>query len=218
MTTDVAVPWLGVLLLGVWHGVNPGMGWLFAVALGLQEGRGSAVWRSLSPLAAGHALAVGMAVALAVVLGQWVPLEPLRWAVAAILVGFGAWRLLRGRHPRWVGMRVSPRQLATWSFLMASAHGAGLMLMPFVLGEGAPGSAGVHHMMHAAIVPGLDPIGIAGLGTTLAHTAGYLLATGLVALLVYRRLGLRQLGRLWLNLDLVWGAALVATGVLTPFL
>lgn len=217
MTTDVAVPWLGVLLLGVWHGVNPGMGWLFAVALGLQEGRGSAVWRSLSPLAVGHALAVGMAVAVAVLVGQWVPLEPLRWAVAGILVAFGAWRLLRGRHPRWVGMRVSPSQLATWSFLMASAHGAGLMLMPFVLGERAPGGAGAHHMMHAGIVPGLDPAGMVGLGTTLAHTAGYLLATGLVALLVYRRLGLRQLGRLWVNLDLVWGAALVVTGVLTAF-
>ncbi|HEU5305135.1 MAG TPA: hypothetical protein VFU40_10865 [Gemmatimonadales bacterium] len=215
MTGEVAVPWVGVLLLGVWHGVNPGMGWLFAVALGLQEGRGSAVWRSLSPLAAGHALAVGVAVAVAVLLGQWVPLEPLRWAVAGILVAFGAWRLLRGRHPRWVGMRVSPRELATWSFLMASAHGAGLMLVPFVLGEGALNGVGTHHVMHAALVPALDQVSSLGVGTTLAHTAGYLLATGLVALLVYRRLGLRLLGKLWVNLDLVWGGALVATGVLT---
>ena len=215
MTGEVAVPWLGVLLLGAWHGVNPGMGWLFAVALGLQEGRGGAVWRSLSPLAAGHALAVGVAVSVAMLLGQWMPLEPLRWAVAGVLVGFGAWRLLRGRHPRWVGMRVSPRQLATWSFLMASAHGAGLMLMPFVLGKQAPAGEEVHHLMHAGIVPGLDRVGRLGVETTLAHTAGYLLATGLVALLVYRRFGLRLLGRLWLNLDLVWGGALVATGVLT---
>jgi hypothetical protein len=123
MSADAAVPWMGVLLLGVWHGVNWGWGGC-SRSLGLQE-VGSAVWRSLSPLAAGHALAVGVAVAVAVLLGQWLPLELLRWAVAGTLVMFGGWRLLRGRHPRWVGMRVTPRELATWSFLMASAHGPG---------------------------------------------------------------------------------------------
>jgi hypothetical protein len=212
-----AGPWVGVLLLGVWHGINPGMGWLFAVALGMQEGRGSAVWRSLPPLAAGHALAVGAAVLGAMLLGELLPLEALRWLVGGVLVAFGVWRMVRGRHPRWVGMRVTPRELATWSFLMASAHGAGLMLLPFVLGSTAPAATGSVHLAHAAMLP-LGALGQGGLGAALAHTVGYLAATGLVALVVYRKLGLRLLGRLWINLDLVWGGALVLTGVVTTLL
>ncbi|HUF36187.1 MAG TPA: hypothetical protein VMN37_09565, partial [Gemmatimonadales bacterium] len=211
--------WAAMLGLGLWHGVNPGMGWLFAVALGMQEQRASAVWRSLPPLAAGHALAVGAAVLVALLAGRALDPDAVRWAVAAALAGFGAWRLIRGRHPRWVGMRVSPRELATWSLLMASAHGAGLMVMPFVLEPAA--AAGAHHghgVMHAAMLPGLAGADLAGLWATLLHTAGYLLATGGLALLVYRKLGLRRLKALWVNLDLVWGVALVLTGLLTPLL
>jgi hypothetical protein len=210
--------WLALLGLGLWHGINPGMGWLFAVALGMQEQRASAVWRSLGPLAAGHAVAVGAAVLVAMLAGRALDQGTVQLGVAAVLVGFGGWRLARGRHPRWVGMRVSPRELATWSLLMASAHGAGLMVMPFVLEPGAvAGAAHGHGAMHAALLGAAQPP-MAGLGATLLHTAGYLLATGGVALVVYRRLGLRMLQRVWVNLDIVWGIALVATGLLTPFL
>jgi len=211
--------WAVLLGLGLWHGLNPGMGWLFAVALGMQEQRASAVWRSLPPLAVGHAVAVGAAVALAVIAGRAMDPQALRWGIAGILIGFGAWRLARGRHPRWVGMRVSPRELATWSLLMASAHGAGLMVMPFVLEPAAAaGAAQAHSVLHAALVPSVSQPDLAGIWATLLHTAGYLVATGGLALLVYRKLGLRLLSTVWVNLDVVWGIALVVTGFLTPLL
>jgi hypothetical protein len=138
-------PWLGLFLLGGLHGVNPGMGWLFAVALGLQEGSGRAVWRALPPMAVGHALAVAVAIALAALLCLLLAAVELRWLVAAALGGTGLLHLLRRRHPRYGGMRVGARQLVVWSFLMASAHGAGLMAVPFLpaaaLDARAPGAA-----------------------------------------------------------------------------
>jgi hypothetical protein len=210
-----------LVALGIWHGLNPGMGWLFAVALGLQEERGSAVGRALVPLALGHGVAIAAAVVAAALLGMVIPLTVLKWGVAVVLVLFGIDRLVRGRHPRWVGMRVKPRELALWSFLMASAHGAGLMVVPFVLGDaGGSGdvaaAAGGHaHHLHgaqASILPGAD----AALFATALHTAGYLLVTAVLAAVVYRKLGLRLLRTAWVNLDLVWGAALIATGLLTP--
>jgi hypothetical protein len=193
------------------------MGWLFAVALGMQEQRASAVWRSLGPLAAGHAVAVGAAVLVAILAGQALDQRAVRIAVAAVLVSFGVYRLVRGRHPRWVGMRVTPRELATWSLLMASAHGAGLMVMPFVMAPSAA-QAHAHVALHASLVPGLGAASLAGPAATLLHTAGYLLATGVLALIVYRWLGLRMLRTVWVNLDIVWGLALVGTGLLTPLL
>jgi hypothetical protein len=218
VTGGTAWSWAALLGLGVWHGINPGMGWLFAVALGMQEQRASAVWRSLGPLAAGHAVAVGAAVLVAIVAGQALDHQVVQLGVAGVLVGFGVWRLVRGRHPRWVGMRVSPRELATWSLLMASAHGAGLMVMPFVVEPAAAGAMHGHAAMHASIVPGLGAAQWSGVWATLLHTAGYLLATGALALLVYRKLGLRMLRTVWVNLDILWGIALVATGLLTPLL
>ena len=209
----------GLLALGAWHGLNPGMGWLLAVALGLQEERGRAVWRALPPLAAGHALAVAAAVAVAALAGRWIPLEPLRWIVAALLVLLGLQKILRSRHPSYGGMRVGLRQIAVWSFLMATAHGAGLMVVPLVLGDAA-GSGSGHGPMHA-VPSGAAADGaaeLAGASATLLHTAGYLAVTGLAALIVYRWVGLRWLRTGWLNMDLVWGVALVLTGLLTPLL
>jgi hypothetical protein len=209
--------WIALAGLGAVHGVNPGMGWLFAVALGLQEGRARAVWRALSPLALGHALAIGVAVVAALVVGLVVPAETLRWIVGGALVTLGGARLVRHRHPRYGGMQVGFRELTVWSFLMASAHGAGLMLLPFLVGadvHGARPSAHTAHFMAASIIPGLpvsEPVSIGILATAL-HTAGYLLVTGLVALLVYRKLGLRMLRTMWLNLDMIWAGALVVTG------
>src|SRR5438132_9013994 len=126
--------WKMMLLLGAYHGINPGMGWLFAVALGMQQGSARGVLRALPPIALGHGLSVG-AVLLAAALAQLVvPLGVLKVAVASILVAFGLYRLWRHRHPRYGGMRVGFRDLTTWSFLMASAHGAGFMVLPFAMG------------------------------------------------------------------------------------
>jgi hypothetical protein len=126
--------WL-MLLLGTYHGINPGMGWLFAVALGMQEQRGSAVGRVLVPIAVGHALSIGTVVVAAAFLGMALPQEAIRFSVAALLFGLGIFSLVRHYHPRWVRMRVDFRDLTLWSFLMASAHGAGLMLLPVLLGS-----------------------------------------------------------------------------------
>jgi len=129
--------WAALLALGAFHGINPGMGWLFAVALGLQERRRRAVLWSLVPIALGHALSIGAVVLVVGLAQEAIPMEWLRWPIGAGLVLFGGYKLFRMRHPRWVGMKVSFRDLVTWSFLMASAHGAGLMLVPVLLGWSA---------------------------------------------------------------------------------
>ena len=126
-----------LVMLGAYHGINPGMGWLFAVALGMQERRRAAVCRALLPLGMGHALAVGAAVAIAVLAGAVIPIRHLRWPVAGVLLVLGVSRLFRHHHPRWVGMRVGSGGLTVWSFLMASAHGAGLMVAPIFLNMAA---------------------------------------------------------------------------------
>jgi hypothetical protein len=197
------------------------MGWLFAVALGMQEGRTRAVWRALSPLALGHALAVGAAVLAAAALGRLIPPQALAWIVGGMLLGLGALRLVRHRHPRYGGMRVGFRELTTWSFLMATAHGAGLMVLPLLVGGAGVkpvGGAGSHamHLAHASLLPVSDSMNT-GLEATAMHTAGYLLVTGLIAVVVYRKVGLRMLRTMWINLDLIWGVALVVTGGVALF-
>lgn len=231
MNVDLTWPLVTLLLLGAFHGINPAMGWLFAVALGLQEKRRGAVWFSLIPLAAGHAAAVAMAVALAAAAGLVMPMSLLRWVVAALLVTLGVAQLVRHRHPRWGGMQIGARDLAIWSFLMASAHGAGLMVLPFIFG-GAPATKASHgahgtnsdavsaslgtHAEHVSMMfagwTGEPLIGVLG---TLVHTAGYLLVMGLVAVVVYEKVGLTLLRKAWINLDLIWASALIVTAVLT---
>jgi hypothetical protein len=208
-----SVSWPALLALGAGHGINPAMGWLFAVALGLQRQSRGAVWGSLGPLAVGHALAIAAAIAAAGLVGLVVPLEVLKWVTAGLLVGLGGFRLVRARHIAYGGMRMDSRELATWSFLMASAHGAGLMVLPLVLGD-LPTEGHAHHVMSASLagVTGFDLVGVL---PALVHTAGYLLVTGLIAVVVYERVGLRFLRRAWVNLDLVWAVALVATGIAT---
>ncbi len=252
MSAEPLVPWAALLLLGAWHGINPGMGWLFAVALGLQEQSRRAVWRALAPVALGHGAAIAAAIALGVAAGLVVPVGHLKLVVAGVLLAFGLFRVVRGRHPlwaRWGGMRVGARDLSVWSFLMASAHGAGLMVLPFVLGVTlSPGQASLdpaahagHHTAAALVAPvaatlpapmdgshaghshGAAPTGLprgplAGIAVALVHTGAYLLVMGLMAIIVYEYVGLRFLRRLWVNLDLVWGPALIATAVLTPFI
>jgi hypothetical protein len=188
------------------------MGWLFAVALGLQERRRGAVWRALPPLAAGHAMAVASAVFLAAVAGVVLPPGVLRSLIAAALVGFGIYRLVRPRHPRFGGMRMGAAGLATWSALVASTHGAGLMVVPVLLGTPSAAAPGPHGVHAAAILQGPEPIVLLAAAI---HTLGYLLVAGGVAALVYEKLGLRLLGRAWFNLDLLWGGALILTGAAT---
>jgi hypothetical protein len=200
-----------LLGMGAFHGINPGMGWLFAVALGMQEQRRAGVLRALLPLGAGHALAIAAAVALALMAGAVAPLRDLRWPVAAILVALGASRLVRHRHPRWVGMRVGMGGLTLWSFLMASVHGAGLMVVPVFLAMAMPGAEMSDHVM-AGSAP------VAAVFATFVHAVGYLLVTAAVALLVFEKLGVGMLRKAWLNLDFVWGPALIATGVITALL
>lgn len=203
--------WL-MLLLGAYHGINPGMGWLFAVALGMQEQKGSAVAKSLVPIALGHASAIGSVVMVAAFLGTTLPLLSIRYSVAALLVGLGIVSLVCHWHPRWVRMRVGFRDLTAWSFLMASAHGAGLMVVPVLLRSStveAHAQMAGHSHMSSAVSP------LAGMLATGIHTVGYLAVTGLVAWAFYRKLGLALLRKTWFNFNLVWGAALVSTGLFT---
>lgn len=203
--------WL-MLLLGAYHGVNPAMGWLFAVALGMQEQKGSAVAKSLVPIALGHALAIGSVVMVAVFLGTSLPVVIIRYCVAGLLVSLGVFSLVSHWHPRWVRMRVGFRDLTAWSFLMASAHGAGLMVLPVLLGSSTV-EAHAHMAGHSHMSSTASPM--AGILATAIHTLGYLAVTGLVAWAVYRKLGLAIVRKTWFNFNLLWGAALVATGIFT---
>jgi hypothetical protein len=208
-------PWISLAALGAFHGLNPAMGWLFAVALGLQERRLGAVVAALGPIALGHALAIGLAAVAAGLLGLVIPPRPLLAVGGAALLGFAAYKVAtRFRHPRWVGMRVGPPELALWSFLMATAHGAGLMLVPVLVrlrGEGVPGAAA--HGGHAGHHP---PVADDALTTAAAavglHTAAMLAVAAALAVVVYQKLGVGVLRRAWVNLDLVWVGALAVTG------
>lgn len=213
VVASATTEWALLIGLGAFHGINPGMGWLFAVALGMQERRRGAVVRALGPLAVGHALAVAGAVGAALAIGAVIPLAWLRWPIAGVLVSLGALRFFRHRHPRWAGMRVSLTGLTVWSFLMATAHGAGLMVVPVFVSMSMTDRDG--HMHHMAATR-------AGAGTALLatglHALGYLAVTAFIAVLVFEKLGVGVLRRAWLNLDLIWAAALMATGTLTLLL
>jgi hypothetical protein len=204
--------WHAMVFLGAYHGINPGMGWLFAVALGMQRGSARGVWGALPPIALGHAAAVG-AVLLTVGLAQVViPLDTLRVIVAAMLTMLGVYRLWRHRHPRYGGMQVGFRDLTVWSFLMASAHGAGFMVVPFVMSapsmlSAAAGHEHMHHMVAATNGAADGAMAVA------VHTLSYLVVMTVAAWVVYRKLGLSLLRKAWLNVDWVWAGALVLTGL-----
>ena len=200
-----------LLALGAGHGINPAMGWLFAVALGLQRESRGAVWGALGPLAAGHALAIAAAILVAGIVGQVLPLDLLKTGTALLLIGLGLYRLVRSQHVRFGGMQVGARELAIWSFLMASSHGAGLMVLPLVMGDMPTQHA--HHLVRASLFG--PELGTSGIVAAVIHTAGYLLVTGLIAVVVYERVGTRFLRTAWINLDLIWAVALIVTGVAT---
>jgi hypothetical protein len=207
-------PWLAVFGLGMFHGINPAMGWLFAVALGLQEQRRAAVFRALPPMVLGHALSIGIIIAVLLLARVTVPPRTLKIAAAAILFAFGLYRLLRSRHPNWVGMQVGFGDLTLWSFIMASAHGAGLMLVPFFLPSSAAGESHHHdaHQMHALAFANFSAPSLL-IAAVVIHTLGYLVTTVLVAIVVYEKLGVAILRHAWFNIDLLWMLALMITGV-----
>jgi hypothetical protein len=202
--------WATLFMLGAYHGINPGMGWLFAVALGMQRHSGRVVWQSLLPIAAGHALSIGLVVGLALVVGVALPQGYVKYVVAAVLLALGFYRLIRKWHPHWGGMQVGFRDLTIWSFLMATAHGAGLMLIPVLLGMSAMRYAHPGMQMHALIMSDGPWVGVAAV---LVHTLGYLLITGVAAFVVYEKVGLNLLRKAWVNLDMVWATALIVTAV-----
>jgi hypothetical protein len=206
-------PWLAVFGLGMFHGINPAMGWLFAVALGLQEQKRAAVFRALLPIALGHALSIGIIIAAVLLARVSLPHRTLKIAAAAILFAFGLYRLLRSRHPNWVGMRVGFGDLTLWSFIMASAHGAGLMLVPFFLQSPNVEAAHQHdtHGMHALAFANFSAPSLL-MAAVAVHTLGYLLLTALLAIVVYEKLGVAILRRAWFNIDLIWMVALMMTG------
>jgi hypothetical protein len=210
------VPVLSMMAFGAYHGLNPGMGWLFALSLGLQRRSDRAIWSSLLPIAAGHALSL-LVVALLVVAGaRFLSTSMLEIATALALIGFGTYKIFNYyRHPRWVGMQVGIRDLTWWSFLMATAHGAGLMIAPLVLSMSTPGSmagehAGHDHSAHhAAMIALPDPAVTLGI---LVHTLAMLAVMALVAWVVYKKFGLQILRSHWINFDLIWAAALLTVG------
>ena len=193
------------------------MGWLFAVALGLQEQKRAGVLRALPPMVLGHALSIAIIIIAVLVARISVPHRTLKIAAAAILFAFGLYRLFRSRHPTWVGMRVGFGDLTLWSFIMASAHGAGLMLVPLFLM--LPDAAHARHMGSHVAMEQTCALGFANFNapslltaSVAVHTFGYLLTTAGIAILVYEKLGVGMLRRAWFNIDLVWMLALMITG------
>lgn len=201
--------WLTVVALGLYHGLNPAMGWPLAVANGLAERSGAAVLRTVLPLGGGHFAAMAVVLVPFAALAWYVQWSaPIRVGAGALVLLFGAWKLVDRRHPRALA-RVPPSRLAWWSFLMATAHGAGLMLVPFALGLclQAPDRA------HASVAEALARSDVAtAVSVAVVHTLAMMLAGVAMAFAVYRWLGLKFLRLAWFNLDAVWGASLVVAG------
>ena len=206
-------PWAVLALLGAYHGLNPAMGWLFALALGLQEKRRSAVIGALFPIALGHASAIALAILLLRFLQHFLPMNILKWSVAAIIFTLGAYRIFRARHPQGCGMRASRKDLFVWSLLMASAHGAGLMLIPVLLAQPMLGMAPAMAETAPAVSQPLNASVV--VLAVLVHTVSMLVVAGILALLffeTYENLGLRLLRHTWFNFDLLWAIALLVAG------
>ncbi len=203
--------WLALALLGAYHGINPGMGWLFALSNGMQQRRSRGVFAALPPLAAGHFLAMAAVLLPFAVLAVYVArFDAVRLTAGALLIAFGLYKLIDRRHPRWPA-RIGPGHLVAWSFLMATAHGAGLMLAPVYLSLCA---ADAHTGMHASAMALFRTDAGLALFAAFTHAVIMIVTAGVVAWLVYRFLGLRWLNRSWVNLDLIWAIFLVAAGAI----
>ncbi|GGM15994.1 hypothetical protein ACFFX1_03435 [Dactylosporangium sucinum] len=198
--------YLALAAMGAFHGLNPGMGWLFAVAIGFQERSRLAVLRALTPIAAGHALSIFVVAGLVSALQSVLATRAVAIGGGAVLVGFGLWRALSNRHVGPAGLRLSPLQLTGWSFLMTSVHGAGLMLVPVLVAN--PPATGHAHVAGGASL-------WTGLLATAVHTLSMVVVAGAVALAVFQVMGRPILQAPWLSLDRVWAVALVGAGIAT---
>lgn len=212
---ETVAGWLVIAGFGAYHGLNPGMGWLFALALGLQQQSERAIWRSLLPITLGHALALVLVAGLVMLGSHFIAPAALSGWTAMTLLAFGAYKLVNYyRHPRWVGMKVGFRDLFAWSFLMAVAHGAGLMVAPSLVdianasAHGDDHHSAAAHTAHLAIGAGIS----AGV---VIHTGAMLLVMAVVAWIVYKKLGLAVLRTNWINFDLLWAIALLVVGSLS---
>lgn len=197
-------PWIALAAIGLFHGLNPAMGWLFAVALGLHRNSQRVVLVSLLPIAIGHAAAIGFVLAIVLAFGLMVDRVVLTRIAAVVLIGFAFWHFAYGHRQRvHVGMQTGMLGLALWSFLIASAHGAGLMVVPFlfqICSIGTPAVSG-------------DEVTVAALAALGLHTVAMLTAIAVISLAVYNWIGVAFLRRGWINLDLVWIGALLVCGL-----
>lgn len=201
--------WSAMIAFGAYHGLNPGMGWLFALALGLQQKSEQAIWKSMLPISVGHAASIVIMAVAVLAAGHLISTIVLRYITASLLLAFGVFKLFTYyRHPRWVGMRVGLRDLFVWSFIMAVAHGAGLMVAPTLL-EIANTTGYQSASIHASA--GLM-IGVA------LHTTAMLAVMAIIATIVYRKLGLNILRQSWINFDLIWAVALLVVGATSLYL
>ena len=217
-------PWLALVAFGAYHGINPAMGWLFAVALGLQEQNRRAVYAAFAPIALGHTASVVLVVAALIFAGFLVPPVALKIVGATIVIGLGVFKLARPlSHPRWVRMRVGFRALTAWSFLMSSAHGAGLMLVPILftlplLGVSAS-DVNPRELEHAEYIGLGAPPNLATLASQVTavaiHTVAMFSVMAATAIVVFEKVGLAILRRAWFNVDRVWAISLVISGVVT---
>ncbi len=209
--STTAALWWAVVAAGVYHGVNPGMGWPLAVSSALMERRQSSLFKALLALAAGHLLAMAAILfpfSVLVWLAEWQ--REIQIGAACLVIGLGIYLLINRRHPRFLA-RVPPSRLALWSFLVAMAHGAGLMLVPIYLGICKSIETDTGHAAASDLMGGTIAIGLL---VALIHTAAMMLSGGALAFGVYRWLGLKFLQKSWFNLDLVWALSLVVVGIL----
>ena len=205
--TTTAALWWAVVLSGLYHGLNPGMGWPLAVSSALMERRESSLWRAMGALAGGHAVAMAamlLPFAALIFLADWQ--REIQIVAASLVIGLGLYLLVNRRHPRFLA-RVPPGKLGHWSFLVALAHGAGLMLVPIYLGICASLDTG--HQAAETLVSGNLQIAV---GVAVAHTAAMTVAGGALAFGVYRWMGLKFLRQGWCNLDTGWASSLVLVG------
>jgi hypothetical protein len=212
-------PWIVLILLGAYHGLNPAMGWLFAVSLGMQEGDRKAVLRALPPIALGHEASIALVALLVIGLGVLTDPSVLHVGAAISLIAFGIFRFVKPRaHFRWVKAKVDRKELTAWSFLMSTAHGAGLMVAPVLIGAGAAGEAEADAGDHAAKEMGIGSLSIPESALALVLHVGAMLAVmAVVALVVYDRFGVKILRSAWVNTDAIWASAFIMAGVVTLF-
>ena len=207
--TSAAGLWLVVVASGIYHGINPGMGWPLAVSAALFEGQRTALLRALAALGFGHLLAMlGILLPFAVMFVLVEYQREIKIGASCLVIAAGLYLVINRRHPRFLS-RVKPSRLALWSFLVAMAHGAGLMLVPIYLGLCVPGGPGPDYGAPVQLMS--FNIGIA-LGVAVLHTAAMILSGGAVAYAVYRILGLKFVSQSWFNLDVVWALSLILVG------